>query len=91
MGDVITRDGEGLYGFVSVSHHTHFHLGAFLAFQTMHGFLVGDNLSHERLVVNTDYLVAGQQSRTFCRTVFDDALDVDGVFADDKLHADARE
>ena len=57
----------------------------------MHGFLVGDFLAHELLAVDFHDFVASQESGTLGRTVLDDALHVDGVFANDKLYAHARE
>ena len=91
LRNVGTRYGEVFHGFRSIPHHSDFHLSALLALQSAHRLFVGHHLSHKRLSVHANYLVAGQYSSLLCRTVLHHVLHVDGVLSDNKFHADSRE
>ena len=57
----------------------------------MHRFLIGDNLAYERLAIYGYNLITCQQSSLFGWSVLNHILHMDGVLADDKLDAYARE
>ena len=83
--------GEGLYLLAAVAHHTNLYLGVFLSLESVHGFLVGDNLAYERLAVYRHNLVASQQAGLFGRSVLYHILHVYGVISDHKLDAHTAE
>ena len=87
LGYLATGDRELLYALLSVSHHPDLDLRVSGPFQSAHGFLIGNLLTNEGAVVNGHNLVTCQQASPFGRAVLDDALHVDGVFANDKLDA----
>ena len=57
----------------------------------MHGFLVGQRLARERLIIDNNNLVAGNQSGTFSRSVADNLLYVERILADGELDTYTRE
>ena len=74
-----------------VAEQSEFHLCVLRAFQSPHGFRGGDNLSHERLVVDADNLVARYHSSLFRRSVANDVLHVYGVLSDGEFDAHSGE
>ena len=86
-----TSNCELFHTFFTVAHDANLYFCVFRAFQPMHSFFVRHNLSNEEAVVDGHDFVACQQSGSFSRSVLDDTLHVDGVFANDKLNAYTRE
>ena len=76
---------------MSITHHADFHFRVFRTFQSVLRFLIRNDLTNERLPVNTYDLVTSQYSGTFGRPVLDDVLHMNGVLPDCELDADTRE
>ena len=86
-----TSDCEVLRFLLSVAHHANLHFRVLGTFQAFHRLLVGNALSHERLVVDTYYLVASDNASLLCRSVGDYSLHMYGVLANHELNAHAEE
>ncbi len=60
-----TGDGEGLHLLAAIAHDANLHLRILRTLQSVHRFLVGDNLAHERLAIYGYNLVACQTIQPF--------------------------